>query len=92
VNQLAQFQILEQNLTKALTNEGVSEAEAREQARKEVAKTGAYRTLNGECPVGGANPMACMFCAYGHMTNCHYPLTCEEAECSHYKEACYDDI
>ena len=21
---------------------------------------------------------------YGHMTECHYPLTCEEARCSHY--------
>ena len=25
------------------------------------------------------------FCQYGHMTECHYPMTCEEAECSHYE-------
>jgi len=26
-----------------------------------------------------------MFCPYGHMTECHPPFTCEEAECSHYR-------
>jgi hypothetical protein len=26
----------------------------------------------------------CMFCPYGHMLTCHYPLTCAEAECDHY--------
>lgn len=35
------------------------------------------------CP----NPMAQMFCPYGHMTECHYPYTCDEAECSHYETA-----
>lgn len=38
----------------------------------------------GKCPIGGMTPMACMFCSYGHMTECHHPETCEEAECSHY--------
>ena len=33
------------------------------------------------CP----NPMAPMFCPYGHMLECHYPMTCSEAECSHYE-------
>ena len=32
-------------------------------------------------------PMSCMFCAYGHMTECHHPLDCNEArivgKCSH---------
>lgn len=28
-------------------------------------------------------PMACMLCQFGHMTECHYPLDCEEAQCSH---------
>lgn len=37
-----------------------------------------------ECRMGGLTPMACMFCPYGHMTECHYPYTCDEAECSHY--------
>jgi len=26
----------------------------------------------------------CMYCSYGHMLECHYPLTCDEAECDHY--------
>lgn len=30
-------------------------------------------------------PVAAMFCPYGHMLECHYPMTCEEAECEHYK-------
>lgn len=32
------------------------------------------------CPT----PMQAMFCPYGHMTECHYPKTCDEAQCSHY--------
>lgn len=39
----------------------------------------------GKCPVGGRNPMACMFCTFGHMTECHYPKNCADAECSHYQ-------
>lgn len=31
------------------------------------------------------NMMSCMFCPYGHMLECHYPMTCEEAECDHYQ-------
>lgn len=30
------------------------------------------------------NPMAAMFCPYGHLTECHYPLTCAEAMCAHF--------
>ena len=48
-------------------------------------RMGAWKTLHGECELGKANPMACMFCSFGHMTECHYPHTCEEAECSHYQ-------
>lgn len=29
------------------------------------------------------NPMAATFCPYGHMTECHYPLDCGQASCSH---------
>jgi len=25
-------------------------------------------------------------CSYGHMTSCHFPHTCEEADCSHYHQ------
>ena len=54
-------------------------------------KMGAWKTLNGECPIGRTSPMACMFCPYGHMTECHYPLDCEEAECSHYQQEMEED-
>lgn len=47
--------------------------------------SGVGRIDRGECPQGAGSPMACMFCPYGHMLECHYPLTCEEAECSHYQ-------
>jgi hypothetical protein len=48
--------------------------------------TGIGRITRGECPAGGVTPMACMVCPYGHMLECHYPMTCEEANCSHYQE------
>lgn len=48
--------------------------------------TGIGKIERGECELGGATPMACMFCSYGHMLECHYPYTCEEAECSHYQQ------
>ena len=41
----------------------------------------------GECPTGDTTPIACMLCPYGHMTDCHYPHTCEDVECSHYQMA-----
>jgi hypothetical protein len=47
--------------------------------------TGIGKTSRGECERGGTSPMACMLCPYGHMLECHYPLTCEEARCSHYE-------
>lgn len=40
----------------------------------------------GECPFKHASPAACLPCIYGHLLDCHYPKTCMEAECSHYKE------
>lgn len=40
---------------------------------------------SGKCPKGGITPMACMFCMEGHMLECHYGMTCDEAECSHYQ-------
>lgn len=52
---------------------------------KEREKMGVWRTQNGKCPRGDLTPMACMFCPYGHMLECHHPYTCEEAECSHYR-------
>ena len=46
---------------------------------------GVDRIQRGECPHEGLTPMACMFCVYGHMLECHHPYTCEEAKCSHYQ-------
>lgn len=74
------------DLSKKLEQAGVPADQAKEQATKEINSMGATKTLTGGCPMGGASPMACMFCLYGHMTECHYPLTCEEAKCSHYLE------
>jgi hypothetical protein len=47
--------------------------------------TGIGRIDRGECPLGRLNPMVCMFCSYGHMLECHHPMTCEKAECSHWQ-------
>lgn len=55
-----------------------------EEAEKIGGPTGIGKIDRGECPTGATSPMACMFCPYGHMLECHFPLTCEEAECSHY--------
>lgn len=48
--------------------------------------TGIGRMERGECPRGFLSPMACMLCPNGHMLCCHFPLTCEEAQCSHYQQ------
>ncbi len=48
--------------------------------------TGIGLIYRGQCPRGLTHPHACMFCAYGHMLDCHYPKTCEEANCSHYQQ------
>lgn len=45
---------------------------------------GIVRIDKGECPRGMRNAAACMFCPNGHMLECHYPKTCQEAECGHY--------
>ena len=31
------------------------------------------------------NLMACMFCSYGHIMECHHPYTCDSQYCNHYK-------
>ena len=53
--------------------------------------TGIGQIERGECPCGGVTPMACMFCPFGHMLECHYPYTCEEVECSHYQQEMNDE-
>ena len=71
--------------TDKLVASGVPEEEAKQMASKEVNSLGATRISTGQCPLGHASPMACMFCEFGHMTDCHYPLTCEQADCSHHQ-------
>ncbi len=46
--------------------------------------TGIGRIDRGECEIGSM-PTSCTLCPYGHMLECHYPQTCEEAQCDHYK-------
>ena len=70
---------------RVLEDAGMPAEEAKRQAAEQVNSMGVTKTLQGDCPRGGTSPMACMFCQYGHMTFCHYPLTCDEAECSHYQ-------
>jgi len=60
--------------------------EAWKKAREIINRQGITKIANGECLTGATNPMACTFCPYGHMLECHYPLSCEEAKCSHYQE------
>lgn len=76
---------MKKELANKLIASGVPEDVARQLASKEVDSMGAVKTSTGQCPLGGAGAMACMFCHFGHMTECHYPLTCEEADCSHYQ-------
>lgn len=63
-----------------------SRARIRELEEHSRFPTGIGKIDRGECPTGGLNPMACMFCPYGHILCCHFPYTCEEVECSHYQQ------
>lgn len=76
---------LKKELAERLVAAGMSEEEAREAATKEVESMGVYKIATGNCPLGGLSPLACQFCQVGHMTECHHPLTCEEAQCGHYQ-------
>ena len=44
---------------------------------------GFIKIKEGYCPLNAKSPMACTFCMVGHMLECHHPMTCEEAKCSH---------
>ena len=81
---------MKKELADKLIASGVPEDEANQVASKEVDSLGAVKTSNGQCPLGGTSPMACMFCRYGHMSDCHYPSSCEEANCSHYQSEVID--
>ncbi len=77
---------MKQELTTQLVALGIKEEDARKQAEEQIDSMGVVKTLTGKCPPGAVSPMACMFCEFGHMTDCHYPGTCEEVECSHYRD------
>ncbi len=53
--------------------------------------TGIGRIDRDECPLRCIQPIACMLCSYGHMLECHYPMNCEEVECSHYQASYLDE-
>lgn len=38
----------------------------------------------GMCPIGATLSIYCTTCPNGHLLECHYPMTCKEAKCSHY--------
>ncbi len=44
---------------------------------------GFIKIKEGYCPRNAKSPMACTFCMVGHALECHHPMTCEEAKCSH---------
>ena len=81
---------MKKELADKLMESGVPEEEAKETASKEIDSMGVAKTFTGQCPLGYRSPTACMFCRFGHMTDCHYPLTCEEASCSHYQSEVID--
>ena len=81
---------VKKELADKLIVSGVAEEEADRIASKEVESLGVVKTSTGQCPLGHASSMACMFCRFGHMTNCHYPLTCEQADCSHHQSEIID--
>ena len=74
-----------EDTARVLENAGMLAEDARRQAVEQVNSMGVTKTFTGACPVGGDNPMLCMLCQYGHITNCHYPYTCDEAKCAHYQ-------
>lgn len=39
----------------------------------------------GVCPIGARQPIACFLCRFGHMTECHHPHDCADAQCSHHR-------
>lgn len=44
---------------------------------------GIVRIEAGECPLNGKSAISCQFCPVGHMLECHHPMTCDQAKCSH---------
>jgi hypothetical protein len=66
-----------------ISQHGMSLGEAERLALDKVYSMGVTKVREGICPRHAISPIACMTCAYGHMTECHWPKTCGEANCSH---------
>ncbi len=49
--------------------------------------TGILRIEMGECPWGATAGISCVLCSSGHLMDCHFPQSCEEAQCEHWKRA-----
>jgi len=75
---------MESEIIGGLVKAGIPEDEARHLASKHIDTMGITKIIRGDCPRGALSPIACTFCTFGHMTECHYPYTCKESECSHY--------
>ena len=73
-------------LSKKLIAGGVPKGESKNLATREVNSMGVVKVFTGQCPLGARSSLACTFCSFGHLTDCHYPQTCEEAQCSHYQQ------
>jgi len=76
---------MKQELATQLVALGIEEEDARKQAEEQIDSMGIVKIATGKCPRGAVCPLACMVCEFGHMTFCHHPFTCEEAQCSHYQ-------
>lgn len=46
--------------------------------------TGIELFQSGKCPDPNPPMTGCMFCPFGHLTECHYPYTCDNDYCHHY--------
>lgn len=44
---------------------------------------GLVKIKTGTCPINAKSPMACALCMVGHLLECHAPMTCSQAKCSH---------
>lgn len=50
---------------------------------------GIVKIKTGTCQIGAKSPIACQFCNFGHMLECHFPHDCATAECQHLSK--YED-
>jgi hypothetical protein len=47
---------------------------------------GFEKIKEGSCERGCKTESACGTCYCGHLCECHYPNTCDVADCDHYNE------